>query len=110
MDGANDGPKDGSPEHPWPTIGEGLAQAAAGDRVLVAEGTWAENLVIATPITLTGGFASYTSPISWTQDSAVHLTTIDGQGRTSPQGKLIPGWERFPATWPGRKSAKRAVS
>ncbi len=45
---------DGSPEHPFATIGAAVAQAAKGDAVLIAPGTYAENVTISDDLFLVG--------------------------------------------------------
>jgi parallel beta-helix repeat protein len=48
------GSADGSADHPFPTIQEGVDHAMSGEAVLVAPGTYAENVSIAKPIKLIG--------------------------------------------------------
>jgi len=83
VDGSNPGPEDGSREHPWNSVAEALAIAQPDSLILVAGGVYTENLTITRPVTLAGGYASYTSPISWTRSITAHPTILDGGGRDS---------------------------
>jgi hypothetical protein len=59
---------------PCATIGHALSQAVDGDAILVAQGTYTENLVITKTVTLAGGY----EPVSWSQCLRHCTTTIDG--------------------------------
>lgn len=59
---------------PCATIGYALDQAGNGDTILVAMGTYTENLVIAKTITLEGGY----EPVAWSRCLHGCATTIDG--------------------------------
>ena len=83
VDVSNTDLEDGSRDHPWNTIAEGLGVAQPGDTILVAQGTYPENITIDKNVVLAGGYASYTSPISWTQDITAYVTIIDGRGSGS---------------------------
>jgi len=78
VDGTNSGDGTGTPSDPYRTITLALSAAVAGDNILVAEGTYTENLGISMEVNLYGGYASYTAADSWTRDIVLHETTIDG--------------------------------
>ena len=60
---------------PCATIGHALSQAADGDTILVAQGTYTDNLVITKTVTLEGGY----EPEDWSQQCLRRCTTtIDG--------------------------------
>jgi hypothetical protein len=59
---------------PCATIGYALAQAEEGDTILVAKGTYTENLVITKTVTLKGGY----EPVGWSRCLRSCTTTIDG--------------------------------
>ena len=64
-----------NPANPCATIGHALSQAADGDTILVAQGTYTENLVITKTVTLKGGYESE----DWSRQRLRHCTTtIDG--------------------------------
>jgi len=70
VDGANaSGFEDGSPEHPYNTIAEGIAAVGSGSRVRVAGGTYTETVVLGDGVLLLG--------------SGVDNTIIDGDGATA---------------------------
>ena len=52
---------DGSAEHPYPTIQQGVDNAQSGGAVLVASGTYAENVSIARPVMVIGAPAEATA-------------------------------------------------
>jgi uncharacterized repeat protein (TIGR01451 family) len=62
-----------NPDNPCATIGYALDQAEDFDTILVAQGTYTENLVITKTITLEGGY----EPGSWSR-RLDRYTTIDG--------------------------------
>jgi hypothetical protein len=78
VDGSNTGLEDGSRDCPWNTIAEGLRAAQSGDTILVAEGTYSENLTVDKDVVLAGGYAAYTSP-AWTRNITVYVTIVDGR-------------------------------
>jgi hypothetical protein len=59
---------------PCQTIAHAAEMANAGESVLVAQGTYTENLSISEPLTLTGGYES----TDWTRDLTQYETVIDG--------------------------------
>ena len=63
-----------SSEAPCQTITYALSQAVQGDDILVAQGTYTENLVINNGIALWGGYESE----SWTRDLNNYQTVLDG--------------------------------
>ena len=58
--------------NPCATIDYALSQAAEGDTILVAQGTYTENLVITKTVTLEGGYESE----DWSRQCLCHCTTI----------------------------------
>lgn len=78
VDGSNPTAGSGSQADPYQTIDQALNAAAAGSEIWVAQGTYVENLIINRDLDLYGGFASYTSPFSWTRDLELYPTTLDG--------------------------------
>ena len=63
-----------NPADPCATIGYALSQAADGDTILVAQGTYTDNLVITKTVTLAGGY----EPVGWSRCLRHCTTTIDG--------------------------------
>lgn len=63
-----------NPAGPCATIGYALGQAENGDTILVATGTYTENLVITKTITLKGGY----EPVAWSRCLRGCVTAIDG--------------------------------
>lgn len=59
---------------PCKTIGYAITQAVATDMIYVAQGTYAENLVITSQLSLMGGYEA----TSWTRDITLNVTTVDG--------------------------------
>jgi hypothetical protein len=59
---------------PCKTIGYAISQAVATDMIYVAQGTYTENLVVSSQISLMGGYEA----TSWTRDFTMNVTTIDG--------------------------------
>jgi hypothetical protein len=78
VDGTNPNPGNGTPSDPYRTITQAVSAGFNGDRILVAQDTYTENLTIDKDIDLYGGYASYTSPISWTRNITLYETIIDG--------------------------------
>ena len=79
VDGAYQGPEEGSPERPYSTIAAALAVAQAGDLIRVARGpqaVYAERLHITKPVTLQGGY----NAANWERDLVARDTVLDGQG------------------------------
>ncbi len=67
--------------------------ASAGDTIRVAQGIYIENLSIALPITLTGG---YSGPSGWTRDLTQYETVVDGSG-----SQTVPGdWDADSIAFP----------
>jgi uncharacterized repeat protein (TIGR01451 family) len=62
------------PNSPCATIGYALDQAEDFDTILVARGTYTENLVITKTITLKGGY----EPVDWSRSLRRYTATIDG--------------------------------
>jgi hypothetical protein len=77
-DVSNAGWEDGSPAAPFHSVAAALAVAQPGDLILIAEGIYAETLVLSRSVSLAGGYAAFTSPVSWTRDISLHVTTLDG--------------------------------
>ncbi|MBN1475125.1 right-handed parallel beta-helix repeat-containing protein [Candidatus Sumerlaeota bacterium] len=67
---------DGSAEHPFSTVDLGLRETTRGGQVLVAEGTYVENLVIERSVDLLGGH----NDGDWDRDVDAHPTVLDGSG------------------------------
>lgn len=63
-----------NPVGPCATIGYALDRAGDGDTILIATGTYTENLVITKTITLKGGY----EPVAWSRCLRGCVTTIDG--------------------------------
>lgn len=72
----------GTMSSPFQTINQALAVAGDGDTILVAQGTYTENLSINVPVTLMGGYAA-TSP-TWTRDITHYETIVTSDDRTVP--------------------------
>lgn len=83
-----------NPAQPCLTVQHGIDVAQPGDTILIAQGTYLENLVIAKQINLLGGYEA----VNWTRDLDLYPTSIDGSG-----SQPIPG------AWDGRAVAKAAV-
>jgi parallel beta-helix repeat protein len=73
VDGGNEGFEDGTQEHPYNTIQEGIDAASPGDTVLVAAGVYHEHIIMKSGVTIKGAGAE--------------VTTIDGGG----SGKVVTG-------------------
>lgn len=84
--GANNGGNQcADPANPCLTISYALETADDGDEILVAEGTYIENIVVQENIALRGGYDS----LDWKHDLSQYETILDGSG--SP---TIPGdWD-----------------
>jgi len=85
VDWRNLGFEDGTADHPWNSVAEGIAAASDGDSVLIAEGIYTETLTIGRALALAGGYAGYDAPDRWTRDLALYRTTLNGGG----QGPVI---------------------
>ncbi|HUV27430.1 MAG TPA: choice-of-anchor Q domain-containing protein [Anaerolineales bacterium] len=59
---------------PCKTISYAITQAVATDMIYVAQGTYAENLVVNSQISLMGSFEA----VGWTRNIALNVTTLDG--------------------------------
>ncbi len=99
VDGTNPNPGNGTPSDPYRTITQAVSAGFNGDKILVAQDTYTENLTIDKDIDLYGGYASYTSPVSWTRSITLHETIIDGnQGgsvitfQSNSDGALLDGF------------------
>jgi hypothetical protein len=77
----------GTGNHPCASIGRGLARAAALGRgtVLVANGAYAEQVVLRDGISLLGGHA----PTTWTRDAAATGTIIRGPAATGDTKAVV---------------------
>ena len=64
------------PGDPCDTVGYALTQAAVGDEILVAEGTYVETLDIGQDVSLLGGYEA----TGWTRNIAAHPTILDADG------------------------------
>jgi predicted GH43/DUF377 family glycosyl hydrolase len=64
------------------TINEALALANEGDTILIAQGTYTENLLVESPLKLMGGYAATTS--AWTRDIVHYETIVASDDRTVP--------------------------
>lgn len=64
------------PAGPCATISYALDQASEGDTILVAQGTYAENVVITQTVALKGGY----EPLGWARCLRRCPTIIDGRG------------------------------
>ena len=80
---------DGTMSSPFQTINQALAVAGDGDTILVAQGTYTENLSINIQVTLMGGYAA-TSP-TWTRD-ITHCETIVMSDDTMVPGDWNGDW------------------
>ena len=73
---------DGTMSSPFQTINQALAVAGDSDTILVAQGTYTENLSINIQVTLMGGYAA-TSP-TWTRDIAPYETIVTSDDTMVP--------------------------
>ncbi len=85
--GADEGNDCRDAQSPCAAIQHAIDQAADGDEIRVAGGTYTENLVINHPVKLMGGYES----ANWTRDPAQYETIIDGSNSRTIFGKLTPG-------------------
>jgi hypothetical protein len=75
-----DGGSDGSAQAPWTSVQQGVDAASPGAIVAVAAGSYTENLVIETPVTVWGRcpeLTTITAPSQW-----LVWVTADGSGTT----------------------------
>lgn len=70
-----------NPDTPCQTIGYAVDQAGDSDPILVAQGTYTENITLNKRIFLQGG---YSGPPDWTRDLALYPTTIRSGSATVP--------------------------
>ncbi len=82
------------PDLPCRTIQRAIDVSGTSDTILVAQGTYVENLSIPTTLAVRGGYEAQT----WTRDLDLYPTLIDGSG-----SQPVPG------DWDGRSVAKAAV-
>jgi predicted GH43/DUF377 family glycosyl hydrolase len=82
------------PGTPCQTIGQAASLANGGETVLIAGGTYLENLVLNKPLNLEGGYEAS----GWTRDLALYETIIDGSGSPTVIGD-----------WDGQAVQKAAV-
>ena len=73
---------EGTLDKPFQAIKAALAVAGNGDTILVAQGTYTENLVINAPVTLEGGYRVQAG--NWTRDITQAETIITSGDRTVP--------------------------
>jgi hypothetical protein len=87
------GTEDGSPTYPYDTVAEGIAAAPAGGTVLVAPGTYYENVTVDKDLTLRGsGLDRTTIDGSRTTDTSLNTITIrDGAAVTVEHFKITGG-------------------
>jgi hypothetical protein len=87
---------------PLQTIGAGMANASTiggPQTVIVAEGTYAENVALVEGIDLQGGYECNTAACTWTRDPRLHVSRIENQsfegvvaGPTITQATLVDGF------------------
>ncbi|HVY47403.1 MAG TPA: hypothetical protein VHB21_16055, partial [Minicystis sp.] len=87
------GTPDGSRANPWPSIAEGLAHVAAGGRVRLAAGAYAEPLVPASAVAVIGRCASMVtlSGTVGSGEAAAIVLIEDVSGDVSLQGMTLSG-------------------
>jgi predicted outer membrane repeat protein len=73
---------EGTPDIPFQTINQALAVTSGGDMILVAQGTYTENLFVNVQVTLMGGYSAQGG--AWTRDVAQYETKIASGDRTVP--------------------------
>jgi hypothetical protein len=69
---------DGTIEHPYPTINDGLEAAEAGDTVVLSAGTYEESVRLDEPVDLVGAGASRTTIHSEDERETLALVGING--------------------------------
>jgi peptide/nickel transport system substrate-binding protein len=78
---------------PCRTVANALKWAAPGDSILVAEGTYVENILVDQPVTLKGGYEAS----SWTRDLTQYETTLNGSANPTVWGDWDGGGLLKPA-------------
>jgi hypothetical protein len=73
---------EGTLDTPFRTINEALVMASDGDIILVAQGTYIENLLVNVQVTLMGGYSAQGS--AWARDVSLYETIIASGDRTVP--------------------------
>ncbi|UCG26084.1 MAG: right-handed parallel beta-helix repeat-containing protein [Chloroflexota bacterium] len=72
---------------PCATVDQAIEMANPGDSILVAQGTYTENLWVDKPLLIAGGY----NATDWTQDLDQYETIIDGsEGQT-----VMAGWDSY---------------
>lgn len=83
-----------NPNQPCLTVQHTIDVAQPGDAILIAAGTYVENLVIPKPLSLMGGYEAAT----WSRDLAQYPAVLDGSGS-----------QPAPGDWDGRSVGKATV-